>query len=155
MAVTAGTPPKAAWCRELGADRVIDYRREDIEQALHEFAPHGIDIYWDATGKPNLELAVSVLARRGRVVLMSGLAHRTVLPVGPFYTQGGTILGFTVTDATVDELAAVARQINRFLAGGAIRGKISAVLPLSQAAEAHRRLEQDKQFGKIVLVPTG
>ncbi len=153
VAVTAGSKPKAAWCRELGADRVIDYRSENIAEALREFAPQGIDIFWDAAGKADLELAMSVLAHRGRVVLMSGLKQRSILPVGPFYTRGGTLLGFTVTDATIDELAAAARQINQALAAGAIRAKTSALLPLSQAAEAHRRVEQDKLFGKIVLVP--
>jgi NADPH2:quinone reductase len=153
VAVTAGAEIKAQWCRELGADRVIDYRTENLEQALREFAPQGIDVYWDAAGKPDLESAVSLLARRGRVVLMSGLAHRSVLPIGAFYTHNLTLLGFTVTDATVDELAAAARQINQALAAGSIRAKTSAVLPLSQAAEAHRRVEQDKLFGKIVLVP--
>jgi NADPH2:quinone reductase len=153
VAVTAGTEPKALWCRELGADRVIDYRSENIEQALREFAPQGIDVYWDAAGGPDLERAVSVLARRGRIVLMSGLAHRSGLPIGPFYTRNATILGFTVTDATVDELAAAAVHIHRALAAGTIRAKISAILPLTQAAEAHRRVEQEKPFGKIVLVP--
>lgn len=153
VAVTSGSAQKAAWCRELGADRVIDYHREDLRTALGEFAPGGIDIFWDATGKPDLELAVGLLARRGRVVLMSGLASRATLPVGPFYTHGGSILGFTVTDATVDELAAAAQHINRLLAGGRLRSQVSAVLPLGQAAEAHRRVEQDKPFGKILLVP--
>lgn len=153
VAVTSGSAQKAAWCRELGADRVIDYHREDLRTALGEFAPGGIDIFWDATGKPDLELAVGLLARRGRVVLMSGLASRATLPVGPFYTHGGSILGFTVTDATVDELAAAAQHINRLLAGGQLRSQVSAVLPLGQAAEAHRRVEQEKLFGKILLVP--
>jgi NADPH2:quinone reductase len=151
VAVTAGSAEKAEWCRELKADAVVDYHTENVEQRLREFAPHGVDIYWDATGRLNLESAVSLLARRGRVVIMSGLEHRSVLPFGPFYTHGATVLGFTVTDATVDELAAAADPINRAVAAGNLRGKISAVLPLAKAAEAHRRVEQDKLFGKIVL----
>ncbi len=153
VAVTAGVAAKADWCRELGADRVIDYHQEDLRQALAEFAPGGIDVFWDATGKVDLELAVERLARRGRIVLMSGLTSRATLPVGPFYTHGGSVLGFTVTDATVEELATAAAEINRLLAAGRLRAKISAILPLCQAAEAHRRLEQDKPFGKLVLVP--
>ncbi len=153
VAVTSGSPAKVAWCRELGADRVIDYRNEDVEQALRDFAPQGVDVYWDAVGKPDLERALSVLARRGRIVLMSGLAHRSVLPVGAFYTRNCTLLGFTVTDATTEELAESARQINQALSAGTLRGKIGLRLPLSQAAEAHRRLEQGKLFGKIVLEP--
>ncbi len=155
VAVTAGSEPKAEWCRQLGADRVIAYKSEDVDAALRQFAPDGIDVYWDATGRPDVERALAVLARRGRIVLMAGLAHRCPLPVGPFYTRGGTMFGFTVTDATVEELAGSARQINGWLAKGVLRGKVHATLPLSQAAEAHRMVERGGLFGKVVLVPDG
>ncbi len=155
VAVTAGSAPKADWCRQLGAERVIAYKDEDVEQALHEFAAEGIDVYWDATGKPEVTRALAVLARRGRIVLMSGLTHRCTLPVGAFYTRGCSMYGFTVTDATVEELADYAGEINGWLARGTLKGRIHALLPLSQAARAHRLVEQGGLFGKLVLVPEG
>ncbi len=73
--------------------------------------------------------------------------------MGPFYTRNATVHGFTVTDATTEELARAARQINAWLARGVLRARIQEVLPLSRAAEAHQRQEQGGLFGKLVLVP--
>jgi NADPH2:quinone reductase len=85
--------------------------------------------------------------------VMAGLGHRCTLPVGPFYTSNCTLYGFTVTDATVEELGDYAAQINSWLAKGALRAKIVARLPLSQAAEAHQMFETNDLFGKLVLLP--
>jgi NADPH2:quinone reductase len=86
---------------------------------------------------------------------MSGLTHRCTFPVGAFYTRGCTMYGFTVTDATTEELAGAAREINGWLARGVLKGKVHSVLPLSEAAEAHRLVERGGLFGKIVLIPEG
>ena len=126
---------------------------QDIEQTIRGFASNGIDIYWDATKAPEVERALSVMARRGRLIVMAGLTHRCTLPVGPFYTSNCTLYGFTVTDATVEELGDCAAQINSWLAKGALRAKIVATLPLSQAAVAHRLFETNDLFGKLVLLP--
>ncbi|MDE3180083.1 MAG: NADPH:quinone reductase, partial [Acidobacteriota bacterium] len=48
VVVTAGSPAKAKRCLELGASRAIDYKSEDFVAALREFAPEGVDVYWDA-----------------------------------------------------------------------------------------------------------
>lgn len=153
VAVSAGSDEKAAWCEQLGADRVIRYKVEDTEAALRQFAPAGVDLYWDATGQPDLPQALAALARRGRMVLMSGLQHSSTLPIGAFYTKNCSLFGFTVTDATVAELAGYARKINQQLSQGSLAAKVSAVLPLSDAARAHRLCEEAHTFGKIVLVP--
>jgi NADPH:quinone reductase len=151
--VTAGSEEKIHWCHELGADLVINYKTQDIEQAIRGFASTGVDIYWDATKAPEVERALSVIARRGRLIVMAGLTHRCTLPVGPFYTSNCTLYGFTVTDATIEELSDYAAQINSWLAKGALRAKIAAKLALSQAAEAHRMFETKDLFGKLVLLP--
>jgi NADPH2:quinone reductase len=151
--VTAGNEEKIRWCQELGADLVINYKTQNIEQAIRGFASTGVDIYWDATTAPEVERALSVIARRGRLIVMAGLTHRCTLPVGPFYTSNCTLYGFTVTDATIEELSDYAAQINSWLAKGALRAKIVAKLPLSQAAEAHRMFETNDLFGKLVLLP--
>jgi NADPH2:quinone reductase len=152
VAVTAGSDAKAQWCRECGADLTILYKSEDVYAALRQFAPAGIDVYWDATGKLDIERALRLMARRGRIILMSGLNHRSMLPIGMLYTKNCSIFGFTVTDATVQELAAFANEINRQLSEGVLKSKIHTVLPLSSAADAHRMLEAGGVFGKIVLV---
>ncbi|MCC6265342.1 MAG: NADPH:quinone reductase [Bryobacterales bacterium] len=153
VAVTAGSPEKAAWCRELGADLVIDYRTQDVRGALREFAPEGVDVYFDTTRQFDGSLAVESIARRGRIVVIAGLDARTMLPLGRFYQRNATMYGFTVTDATAEELASYAAEINRWLANGVLSARIAAHLPLSQSAEAHRMYEAGGLFGKIVLTP--
>ena len=101
-----------------------------------------------------MERALSVLARRGRLIVMAGLTHRCTLPVGPFYTSNCTLYGFTITDATAEELGDYAAQINSWLAKGALQAKIAARLPLSRAAEAHGMFETHDLFGKLVLLPS-
>lgn len=153
VVVTAGGPEKAEWCRKLGADRVIDYRAEDVSRALREFAPDGVDVYFDTTRQFDGGLAVESIARRGRILVIAGLTAQTPLPVGRFYQRNATLFGFTVTDATTEELATYAIEINRWLSQGALPARIAHLLPLSRAAEAHRLLEAGGLFGKIVLTP--
>jgi len=153
VVVTASQPDKAEWCRSLGADRVIDYKQENVGDALREFAPEGVDVYFDTTQHFDGSAAVASLAQRGRVLVIAGMDRETPLPVGQFYLRNATMFGFTVTDASTEELAACAEEINRWLSQRAVRARIACRLPLSQAAEAHRRLEAGGLFGKIVLTP--
>ena len=151
VAVTAGPEASASWCRELQADRVIRYKEEPLAEALREFAPDGVDVYWDLTTQADLQLAADHTARRGRILLSSGLARVAELPVGKFYTRNLSLHGFTVTDQSPAELARWADVINAHLP--AMKARIDDVLPLSQAAEAHRRFEAGVLEGKIVLKP--
>jgi NADPH:quinone reductase len=153
VAVTAGNDKDRSWCEELGADLVMNYKTENIEDRLHAFAPEGVHVFWDLTPAPEVEQALNVVARRGRIVLMSGLSHRPPFPVGLFYTKNCTMDGFTITDASVAELRECAEHINSWLARNLIRGRIHAVMPLAAAADAHRLQEQGGLDGKIVLLP--
>jgi NADPH2:quinone reductase len=151
VAVTAGSPSSAAWCQELGADRIIRYKEEALEDALGAFAPDGVDVYWDLTTSADLRLAATHTARRGRILLSSGLTRLAELSVGDFYTRNLSLFGFTVTDQSPEELAHWARVINTHLLG--MKARIDDVLPLSQAADAHDRFERGGLEGKIVLRP--
>ncbi len=153
VAVTAGNPEKAAWCRELGADVVIDYKIQNVRQSVRDFSAAGVDIYWDTTLKPDLVQAVDVTAQRGRIILIAGRSHESVLPAGPFYLKNLTLYGFTVTDATPAELSEYAREINRHLERGILNAKIACAMPLRDAAKAHRMVENGGLFGKVVLLP--
>lgn len=151
--VTSGNEQKARWCREQGADLVINYKTQDVQQAIKDFAPQGVNVYWDVTRHPDAMKAMEVTSHRGRIIFMAGLSHQTTLPVGPFYTHNCTLYGFTVTDATTEELAEYAERINYWLAQGVLKGKIAERLPLSQAVRAHQMYESQSLFGKLVLAP--
>lgn len=143
----------AGWCRACGADAVLD-RDGDWVRELGGSAPSGVDVFWDCSGRNDLATTVPLMARGGRIILSAGLTSRAVLPVGECYTRDVSLRGFAVTNASVPELADAARLINRQLASGGLRGRIRDCLPLSEAARAHRMLEDGGAPGRVVLVPS-
>jgi NADPH2:quinone reductase len=154
--VTAGSDSDLEYCRQLGAKRAVNYRTGDIVQAISEFAPNGIDVYWDTTTKPDFERAVPLLSHRGRILLMAGLDAHPSFPVGAFYTKDCSLHGFAITNATAEELQDCARAINEWLAKGKLLARVDRVMPLAEAAQAHQLIEDSlrgriKLHGKIVL----
>jgi NADPH2:quinone reductase len=156
---TAGSNEKVKACRELGADLALDYHSADLDDRIRTFAPQGVDVWWETTREPNFERTVSLLAKRGRMILMAGREARPVFPVGPFYVKDCSLHGFAMFNASPDEQRACADEINRWLAEGKYRPRIDRVLALAKAAEAHRLQEENTLqkkgtlAGKIVLVP--
>ncbi len=142
-------------CRLLGAEAVADYRDPDLGPALHRGAPDGVDVHLDTSGHHDLDLALGLLAPRGRVVLMAGLETRPELPVGAVYTRDARIIGFAISNATIADLADAAERVNRLVTAGTLQPRRVEVLPLSEAAEAHRRLETGRAAGaRLVLRPS-
>lgn len=146
-----------SWCKRWGAELVIDYKQRDVVAELREVAPEGVDVNWDTTGGPDLDKAVEPLAFRGRIVLMAGLNQRPELPVGALYTTDTRIVGFAISNATVGELAEAAETINRMLGEGTLAARVNRIMPLSEAAEAHRLVEGTPNLspgrGRVVLRP--
>ena len=156
---TAGSEEKAAVCHQLGAAHVINYRTQDVAAEVKKAAPDGVNVWWETRREPDFERAVPLLAKRGCFILMAGREAKPAFPVGPFYTRDCSLLGFAMFNATPDEQRAAAEDINRWLAGGQFKPRIDRVLPLSEAAAAHR-LQEDNTLrqagtlaGKIVLRP--
>jgi NADPH:quinone reductase len=156
---TAGSDQKAAACRELGADLVVNYKGGDLDAAIRQFAPKGVDVWFETLREQNLEQAIGHLAFRGRLVLMAGRDSRPPFPVGPFYTKDCSVHGFAMFNAPPDEQRRAAEDISRWLAEGKLRPKISHVMRLAETAAAHRLQEESTLgksgalAGKIVLEP--
>jgi len=148
---TAGSPEKAEICRQLGADHVILYKTEDVDQAIRQFAPQGVDIWWETLRQPDLERIVSHLRLRGRVVLMAGREARSVLPVGPFYVKDCSIHGFAMFNAPAELQRQCAAQINQWASEGKLRARIDRVMKLAETAQAHRLQEENTLAGKGTL----
>jgi NADPH2:quinone reductase len=156
---TAGSDAKVADCIDLGADAVINYKTDDVAARVKEFAPDGVNVWWETLREPNFDQTVELLAPRGRMILMAGRDARPTFPVGPFYVKGCHLLGFVMFNATPDEQRAAASDINRWLAEGKLEPRIDRVLPLDETTAAHR-LQEDNTIhaagtlsGKIVILP--
>jgi NADPH2:quinone reductase len=156
---TAGTDAKVQICRDLGADLAVNYQTQDIDAAIKAFAPGGVNVWWETLREPNFERTISLLAMRGRMVIMAGRDARPSFPVGPFYTKDCSLHGFAMFNANVREQRSAALTINRWVSEGKLKARIDRVLPLAQAAEAHRLQEEStvgqtgSLAGKLVLKP--
>ncbi|MEX2186997.1 MAG: NADPH:quinone reductase, partial [Pirellulales bacterium] len=159
VVTTAGSEEKLVKAREFGADLAINYKTEDVPARVKEFAPDGINVWWETLREPDFDRTVSLLAPRGRMILMAGRDARPPFPVGPFYVKGCRLYGFAMFNATTAELRAAAEEINRDLAAGKIKPCIDRVLPLAETAAAHRLQEESTVgksgtlAGKIVVKP--
>lgn len=156
---TAGGSEKAARCRYLGADAVIDYTATDLREALASLAPDGVNVFWETLREPDFDFAVSSLSERGRMILMAGRDARPEFPVGPFYVKGCSLHGFAMFKASADEQRACARDLNHWLASERLKPVIDRIMPLSEAVAAHRLQEEhtlqkkSSLTGKLVLKP--
>jgi NADPH2:quinone reductase len=148
---TAGSDEKLKVCRELGADLAINYKTDDVAARVKEFAPGGVNVWWETLREPDFDQTVALLAPRGRMVLMAGREARPPFPVGPFYVKGCRLYGFAMFNATPEEQRNAAADINRWTFEGKLRPRIDRVLPLDQAAAAHRLQEENTIGGAGTL----
>jgi NADPH2:quinone reductase len=154
---TAGSPEKVQLCRDLGANVVENYKTGDVAAALRKFGP--VDVWFETLREQDFVETVEHVAMRGRIVVMAGRDSQPKFPVGPFYLKDLSLFGFAMFNAPADEQRKCAAEINRWLAKGKLKPRIDRVLPLSEAAAAHRLQEENTLHkagtlaGKIVLVP--
>ncbi len=141
-----------AWCRQCGADVVIDYQHEDRGAQVHRAAPEGIDVAWDTSGRNELAAVLPLMRLGGRIVVMSGLrAGPASLPVGAMYTRDVSLHGFAISNATVSDLAGAAAAINRLLAAGRLKARIGATFGLQDTAAAYEALAAGRVRGRIAI----
>lgn len=156
---TSGGERKVAASRELGADLVIDHRTEDFVACAKEYTGGiGVDVVLDVVGPDYLERNLDVLAPNGHIaVIASGSGTEATLPFGMLMRKRATISGTTLRARPLAEKAAIVEAVRYnvwpFVADGRVRPVVDAVLPLAEAAEAHRRIASGDVIGKLLLRP--
>jgi putative PIG3 family NAD(P)H quinone oxidoreductase len=155
--VTAGSAEKLALCRELGAEVTINYRTESFaERVLALTGGRGADVVLDFVGAPYWEGNMAALAQRGRLMLIGFLGGSAgQLDLGPLMGKSLTVASTTLRRTPLPQKIALTGAFVDFglarIARGELRPVIDTVLPIEQAAEAHRMLEANKNAGKVVL----
>jgi NADPH2:quinone reductase len=156
---TAGSEQKAGLARELGADLAINYKFEDVAARVKEFAPQGVNVWYETLREQDFDRTVSLMATFGRMIVMAGRDARPPFPVGPFYVKSCALFGFALFNAPAAEQREAAERINGWMAAGKLKANIDRVLPLDEVVAAHR-LQEDNTIrgagtlaGKIVLKP--
>ena len=157
---TVGSSAKEDLCRSWGADKVINYKTDDIPKEVRDYTNNqGVHVWFETQREPDFFKIVDLMAARGRIIIMAGRTSQPLFPVGPFYVKGLTLTGFAMFNATPDEQRRCANDINAWLASGKLKSHIGAAFPLSKAAEAHKLLEENTLkgtgtlSGKVILLP--
>lgn len=157
VVATAGSPVKTAFCRELGADAAVDYRRQDFVEAVLAFTDgRGADVVLDIVGGAYIARDLDALAVDGRIL---SIAVRdgapAALDVGLLMRKRASLHGTTLRARPLAErreiIADVERRVWPLLSDRRLRPVVDAVFPLADAAQAHRRMESSAHLGKILL----
>jgi len=153
---TVSTEAKADAARSAGADVVIRYTEEDFEAAARrETDGRGLDVVYDSVGKTTFDKSLRSLRPRGLLALY-GQSSGPVPPFDPgeLAKRGSLFLTRpSLAHYNLDraELLERASDVLSWMERGELEVKIDRVLPLAQAAEAHRLLESRQTSGKLVL----
>ncbi|MBI2266821.1 MAG: quinone oxidoreductase [Armatimonadetes bacterium] len=155
---TVSTEEKADLARGYGADEVILYIRSDFFSEVRRLTEgRGVQVVYDSVGLTTFEGSLDCLAPRGYLILF-GQSSGPVPPLDPqlLSTKGSLFLTRPTLwhyVATNQELRARAGDVLDWVASGALRLRIGGTFPLSESAEAHRRLESRGTTGKLLMIP--
>jgi NADPH:quinone reductase-like Zn-dependent oxidoreductase len=144
---TAGSDVKAERARALGADEVINYKTHDfVDEVKRLTGKRGVDVVIEHVGGDVLTKSVLATTNGGRLVTCGATAgsQPKIDLLHVFYRQI-EILGSTM--GSKGSLFAILEHVR----AGTLKPVVDRVLPLWDAAEAHRALESREAFGKIVL----
>ena len=157
VAVTAGSPEKLARCRDLGAEILVDYSKADFVERVKEATDgRGADVVLDNMGAAYLARNLEVLAPGGRLVVI-GLqgGAKAELDLGRLMARRASVTGTTLRARPVAEKAAICAAVTAqawpLVEAGAIVPVVDRVLPMRDAAEAHRVVEASDHVGKVLL----
>ena len=154
---TAGSAEKLAGAAKLGMDVGINYHNEDFAAVVKEKTGGvGVDVLIDFIGGPywNQNIAsMAVLGRLGEVGLMGGA--RVEVDLGQLMGKRLQVTGTGLRGRTIEEKLSVTAQFKRHvlphLVSGSMNPVVDRTFPLEEVANAHRYMETNANFGKIVL----
>ena len=155
VVVTVGSEEKAAFCRELGADLVINYKEQDFAEVMTSRGVQA-DVILDIIGAKYLAANVSVLATAGRLVVigMQGGA-KAELNLGALLVKRAAVMATSLRARPTGEksaiVSAMVAQVWPLIADGTVRPIVHATYPLADVRQAHQVMEDSSHTGKILL----
>jgi len=150
---TAGSDEKCRACEAAGAERGINYAREDFEAVLQA---EGVDIILDMVGGDYTPRNLRLLRPEGRLVFINAMkGGRADFKASDVMTRRLTITGSTLRSRDIAFKTALAAEVERhvwpLLAVGRFRPHVFQEFTLTDAAAAHRLMETSRHIGKIIL----
>ena len=154
---TVSTEEKAELASGAGADHTINYTRQDFEEEIRNATNgQGLKMVMDSVGATTFDQGMRLLGRRGYMALYGqaggpvGQVDSGLLRCGSLFLTRPSLGDYT---ATREELVQRADDVLNWVQSGEVRLYVGLELPLSEAREAHRKLEGRETTGKILLTP--
>ena len=157
LALTTRSAEKIAALEQAGADLAIDTSREKFEQAIPaRWGPDAVAVILDPIGADTLSGDLSVLSTGGRVISLATLSGRHAsVDLGDLMRKRARLIGSTLRSRPRSEKAAIVERFRREVLpafeDGRLRVTIDSVFPPERAAEAFRRMRENRNTGKIVI----
>ncbi|MFN9333371.1 MAG: zinc-binding dehydrogenase, partial [Planctomycetota bacterium] len=154
--VTSSSAAKLERAVELGATQGFPSDTDWPKAVRAATGGKGVDVVYDSVGRTTLRESLRCLRKRGLLVSFGNASGRpepvalAELQAGAWFLTRPTLHDYT---STRSELLHAAEVFGKLLAGGVLRPRVHAVLPLAEAATAHRRLESRATAGALVLTP--
>ncbi len=145
--VTSGSNEKLEKAREFGADETLNHKQSDYAQQIHAITKKaGVDVVFDSVGTQTWEKSIKCLKRGGRLVTCGATSGSSAnIDIPRLFWNQISIFGSTM--ANRKEFLDMMRAVDH----GKIKPIIDRVFPLKDALSAQKRMEDQNQFGKIVL----
>ena len=150
---TGGTEKGRQLVIDQGAHHVLDHTLPAYHEAVLSLTDgHGADVILEILANVNLGNDLTVVARDGRVVV---IGSRGTVEINPrdAMVRRASIIGMLLFNATVEEKASVHAALYAGLESGTLSPVVERKFPLSEAAQAHRKVMEPGAYGKIVLLP--
>ncbi len=153
---TAGSDADRDFCRQIGADRVIDFRNEDFVGIVREAG--GADVTLDIIGGDYIARNIKAARHDARLVQIAfNKGSKVEIDLMPVMLKRLSFTGSTLRSRSTEFKALIARELEErvwpLFAAEKLKTLTHRVLPLEQAAEAHQLMEAAGHRGKILLRP--
>jgi hypothetical protein len=143
--------------QELGFDAAVDYKNEDLKKALRAHCPQGIDVYFDNVGGDILDVSLTQLARKARVVICGAISqyNATNGVTGPanylsLLVNRASMTGMVVSDYA-DRYDEARREMAAWIKEGKLKPREDIVSGIETFPETLLMLFRGENLGKLVL----
>ena len=150
---TAGGEDKAAFCRELGADRVIDYRSDDVAGVVRDATGgRGADVVYDTVGGDIFRAATHCIAHEGRLLVVGFASGGWGRPsAAHMATHNYSVMGVMPSGYDYEFRDRAQQELLEHRRRGAIRAVVDQVFPFESLPEGLEQLAAGRVRGKLVL----
>jgi NADPH-dependent curcumin reductase CurA len=152
----AGGQDKCDYLRSIGFDAAIDYKHQDVQAALKEHCPKGVDVYFDNVGGEILEAVLTRLAMHARIVICGAISQYNEAKMqGPsnymmLLVTRSSMTGMVVFDY-VSRYAEAAKEMAGWMATGELKTREDIVEGLETFPDTLLKLFKGENTGKLVL----